>query len=522
MSHDRLMGGETEYALAARDADGHPVGQHELVNGLMAFARRTLDCSSVAPCNRFLGNGCLLCVDPTAHLEWSSAECISPHDAVRYLRAGDLIVQRLVDAFARARGFASTFCSRCNVDYLSSTSWASHESYAHRGNPGLLPEQLVPFLASRVVYAGAGGWDPLLPGLRFTLAPRARFTEETVGLDSQCLRPIFHLKHESLSTTGTHRLHVLCGESLCSDVASLLRFGATALVVAIVEAGDTPGAGLAMCAPVDAYRTMAGDASCRAPVRLRDGRACTAIELQRCYLEAVERRLDDGWLPAWAGQVCALWRQTLNDLETDSPRVATSLDWAIKRGVFERLLRRLGIEWAALDAWNTLLERARMMEVPGLYEALTPGDTRANHAPLDPGAIETLAPVARQEGLDIRGLPAFLAARRAAFEIDMRFGELGNAGVFTALDRAGVLTHTVEGIDNVEAATEQPPRGTRATLRGDVVRRLSEARTRYRAEWTRIVDLDGSRVLDLGDPFETVERWIPLPIESAVASGEGP
>lgn len=44
-------------------------------------------------------------------------------------------------------------------------------------------------------------------------------------------------------------------------------------------------------------------------------------------------------------------------------------------------------------------------------------------------------------------------------------------------------------------------------VRGHVVRRLTEDGTRYRAEWTRVVDVDHKRVLDLGDPFEADERW---------------
>ena len=42
------------------------------------------------------------------------------------------------------------------------------------------------------------------------------------------------------------------------------------------------------------------------------------------------------------------------------------------------------------------------------------------------------------------------------------------------------------------------------------MRRLTKEKIRYRAEWTRIVDVDHRRVLDLGDPFETEERWSAL------------
>ncbi len=83
----------------------------------------------------------------------------------------------------------------------------------------------------------------------------------------------------------------------------------------------------------------------------------------------------------------------------------------------------------------------------------------------------------------------------------MRFSELSERGVFNVLDRAGVLDHRVDGVDDIAAAMDTPPRDTRAAVRGEVVQRLTEAKTRSRAEWTSVTDLDHTRVLDLGNPF---------------------
>ena len=52
---------------------------------------------------------------------------------------------------------------------------------------------------------------------------------------------IFHTKNESLSMKGYHRLHLLCGESLCSERATWLKIGITALIVAMIEGGGRPG-----------------------------------------------------------------------------------------------------------------------------------------------------------------------------------------------------------------------------------------------------------------------------------------
>jgi proteasome accessory factor A len=99
----------------------------------------------------------------------------------------------------------------------------------------------------------------------------------------------------------------------------------------------------------------------------------------------------------------------------------------------------------------------------------------------------------------------------------MRFGELSGRGIFRTLDAAGVLAHRVPGVDPT-GAVDTAPDDTRAHVRAAVVRRLTAARTRYRAEWTRIVDLDHERQLDLGDPFELEERWAHMPQPSERAS----
>ena len=51
------------------------------------------------------------------------------------------------------------------------------------------------------------------------------------------MRPLFHTKNEALSGVGTHRLHVACGESLCSQTANVVRFGSTALVLWLLMRG---------------------------------------------------------------------------------------------------------------------------------------------------------------------------------------------------------------------------------------------------------------------------------------------
>jgi hypothetical protein len=500
------MGGETEYAISARHRNGQVIPQGRLLARCWEHARLTLGYSSASTRGRFLRNGGLIYLDAGLHLEWGSPETTSPFEVVRYLAAGDRIVHDVVRSFAAASDdVAEIFCSRANVDYVSQTLWAAHESFRFQGDSADLPGQLIPFLASRVLL-GAGGWDVRSPALRFTLSPRAHFISRLADRDSQHVRPLFHTKDEPLGPPGDHRLHVACGESLCSQRANVLRFGTTALVLALVERGVRPGDDLALVSPITAVQRFATDPTCQATVPLVSGDSLTAIGLQRRYLECVEAHVDALPFP-WAGEVCALWRETLDDLEAGGSRAAGWLDWAIKRRLFVRCLDRRGIPWAALSGWHTVFRHLQRRLANGASDV-----GAFNWAfVLNPTArireqMDRLTPVLERRGLSWDDLPALARARQEVFELDARFGALGEDGVFDALDRAGALNHRVRDLDVADAVLN-PPQDTRARIRGDVVRRLSEEGTVYAAEWTSVYDKDRNRELLLSDPLTTEEYW---------------
>ena len=123
--------------------------------------------------------------------------------------------------------------------------------------------------------------------------------------------------------------------------------------------------------------------------------------------------------------------------------------------------------------------------------------------------VRRLTPYVRQHGLAWERLPAFIALRHELFEIDTRFGQLGDTSIFAALDRAGVLAHRVPGVGDVEHAMEHPPAGGRAHLRGRYVRELSGAEERYTCDWHGVWDHAASRMIDLGDPFASAADWQP-------------
>jgi hypothetical protein len=209
-------------------------------------------------------------------------------------------------------------------------------------------------------------------------------------------------------------------------------------------------------------------------------------------------------MPSWAAEACRRWRAVLERLGRGPQAVSTELDWAIKLALYRDLAERRGVDWESLPHWNQAMRALR----PVYGDPVPSTTTLARRGAL--GHIrEQVASLLRRRGLDWRGFDAFVALRAQLFEVDTRFAQIGENGIFESLDRAGVLDHGVEGIGDVAAALETPPAVGRARLRGEYVRRLAGDGGRYVCDWASLRDLTGRRRLDLGDPFATRAEWRP-------------
>lgn len=504
---ERLFGIETEYAVGSEGA-----GRTRALAALMQRVRKEFPCLPDEMLHGvFLGNASRFYVDRGGHPEMTTPECAHPRDVVRYLRAGEAILLRLA---------RRTALFRSNVDYAGArSSWASHESYMHRADLRALPRRMIPHFVSRLVYTGAGGFVNVSPGLRFTLSPRVAHLEVPQSSESTGHRGIFHDKNEPLAGNGWSRLHVLCGESLYSETATFLRVGATALVVALAEAGLSPGASVDLAAPVSAMQAYAADPTCRARAATRDGRQVSAVDVQHAYLELAERHAGADFMPPWAGEVCARWRATLDDLADGGAQAALSLDWAIKRRVYDDHLRRRGVTWTEVEAWNGVVQRlSDALAFERREDWLLDADVVLSPASPIRDAVKKLTPKLRRLGLAWDGLAPFLRLRNELFEVDTRFGQLGAGGLFAALDASGLLRQQIDGTDDVAAAVETPPPVPRAQVRGRLVRELSGCAEhgRYVCDWDGVWDREEELCVDLSDPFTATSEWRPWADDGAM------
>lgn len=510
----RLFGIETEYAISALGRAGAPLNQDLLVEELVARAREGLPHLPCGARGMFLSNGARFYIDCGLHPELATPECLDPWDAVRYVAAGERTLARLarrIEAGPSGIDVSQVLLGRSNVDYSGSGStWGCHESYLHRASPEALATQLIPHLVSRVIYTGAGGFNPSSPGLEFTLSPRSAYINTVKSHDSVSSRGIVHTRNETLSGAGYNRLHIIFGESLCSQTAVWLKVGVTALIVAMVEGGLSPAEGVTLAAPLEALRAVAGDPTCKTEVRLSGGRYASAVAIQRHYLAQAETHRRAGFMPPWAGDVCERWRAVVDRLARAPYSLAGTLDWAIKQPLYAERLRRWNFTWESLSDWNLLLARIRIaLKTTEYADKAVPLDLLFGASSPIQGEIKNLSRFVRERGLSWDDLKQYLRMRQELFEVDTLFGLLCETGIFEALDRAGVLEHRVPGISQaeIEGAMSHPPAGGRARLRGEAVRRIAAADGTGTCDWTGVWDARACRRLDLLDPFESVERW---------------
>jgi tetratricopeptide (TPR) repeat protein len=459
MSEPALFGVETEYAFLAERANGgrNSSLHRSIVSELFPMALERLEALPATFGNGlFLANGSRFYLDAGNHPEFCTPECMTPEEYVRWLLAGERILSDLIGEVGKAYPDLRLALFRCNVDYSGSgATWGCHESFSISTDQESLGAALIPHLVSRIVITGAGGFDnlsaevernghaALTTGARFLISPRVPHFKDTAMWSPGSPRALIHNRRESLSRRGLDRLHLMCGESLCGQLGNYLKLGCTALVIKLAEARPPELESLAFINPLDAMDLYSADPTCTAEAPLRDGRSLTAIQVQRVYLEACEEAAAKELLPEWAPETCRRWRRVLDQLEQGPEAVATQLDWAIKLALF-----------------------------------------RSRAEVTDSGNIQK----------------AKLA------EIDTRFGQIGADSVFGALDASGALDHRIVYLGSVDAAMTHAPTGGRADAGGRAIAELARS-SNGSANWDRVMDDNGHRVLGLSDPFDSTPQW---------------
>ena len=388
MAIPKVCGIETEYGIVVRNAELNAVTASSLlINAFLGRsntrtawdffdeqpgndARGLLLGEILAPevethlVNTVLTNGARYYVDH-AHPECSTPECRTPSEVVRYDRAAEEIMRLSMErAVALLPAGGEVVVYKNNSDGKGN-SYGCHENYlVDRGVPfGRLVSQITPHFVTRQVFAGAGKVGCESPGsmpgdIAYQLSQRADFFEEEVGLETTLKRPIVNTRDEPHCDPAKYRrLHVIVGDANMSEVATFLKVGTTAIVLAMIE-DDALGDDLTLAHPVTAIRQVSNDPSLKATIALGNGKRITALDLQWRLLERARTWADRHGLDSVTvddgKRILEEWESVLTGLEHDPNDVADVVDWVAKKRLVDGYAQRHNV--APTDARLKLID----------------------------------------------------------------------------------------------------------------------------------------------------------------------
>src|SRR5947208_3762057 len=298
MAIRKVCGIETEYGIVLRGvSESNPVTASSLlINAYVSQQNRKVEWDfedespgrdargfaregAMAPevethlVNAVLTNGARYYVDH-AHPEFSTPECADARQCVRFDKAGERILARSMQAALQVLPNGHDIVVYKNNSDRKGNSYGTHENYLmDRAVPfARIVQHVMPHFISRQIYTGAGKvGSEVLTGdaqIPFQLTQRADFFEEEVGLETTLKRPIVNTRDEPhADAQKSRRLHVIVGDANLCEVATLLKVGTTAVVLAMIEDGFIDK-DLMVSAPVAAMRTVSHDPELRATVEL--------------------------------------------------------------------------------------------------------------------------------------------------------------------------------------------------------------------------------------------------------------
>ena len=294
---------------------------------------------------------------------------------------------------------------------------------------------------------GAGKVLQTPRGAVYCVSQRAEHIWESVSSATTRSRPIINTRDEPHADAERfRRLHVIVGDSNMSETTTLLKVGATDLVLRMIEAGAILRDDLVLDNPIRAIREVSHDMTGRSRIRLANGRDMTALEIQYEYLNRAKDFTDSSGLDAISKRVLETWERALGAIETGNlDLIAREIDWVTKYQLIERY--------------------------------------RARH-----------------------DLP--LSSPRVA-QLDLAYHDVRRGrGLYYLLQRDGAVDRVARDLDIFEAKSV-PPQTTRAKLRGEFIRRAQEKRRDFTVDWVHLkLNDQAQRTVLLKDPFSSVDERV--------------
>ena len=237
--------------------------------------------------------------------------------------------------------------------------------------------------------------------------------------------PIVNTRDEPHADAQKYRrLHVIVGDANLSEVATFLKVGTTALVLAMIEDDVLPPRPRARRARCRRCARCPTTSRCASRSSWPTARRITALEIQWELLDRARKYAEDRGprgrrRGGRAEQSCAAGRHVLTGLESDPMSLADQLDWVAKYRLLDGYRERHGLDWddARLAAMDLQYHDLRPEQV-----AVRPARPRAARRPTTRSTAAMTEPPDRHPGLLPGQVPPAVGRRH-------RGRQLGLAGV---------------------------------------------------------------------------------------------
>jgi len=287
-------------------------------------------------------------------------------------------------------------------------------------------------------------------GAVYCVSQRAEHIWEGVSSATTRSRPIINTRDEPHADAERYRrLHVIVGDSNMSETTTMLKVGATDLVLRMLEHG-TVMRDMTLENPIRAIREISHDPTGRKTVKLANGRELSALEIQTEYLERASdfarRRglLDDP--TSIHSRVVDLWTRSVSAVSSgDLSPIEREIDWVIKLRLLERYMAKNDMD----------LSNPRIAQLDLAYHDIT-----------------------------------------------------RSRGLYYLLESRGAVARVTRDLD-VFSAKSVPPQTTRAKLRGDFIKRAQERRRDFTVDWVHLkLNDQAQRTVLCKDPFRSVDERV--------------
>lgn len=469
----RIFGIETEFGIRYIPRGLGPLAPEEAARKLFKPVVDTWRSSNV-----FLPNGGRLYLDVGSHPEYATAETASVRDALIQDKAGEFLFNDLVNQAQdqlEAEGFdGQIYLFKNNVD-SAGNSFGSHENYMleRKVEFARLVRSLIPFLVSRQIMVGAGKTHPAGPpqwGGRplsakpgepsFSFSQRADYIWEGSSTATTRARPIINTRDEPHADASLYRrLHVINGDSNMSQATTLLKLGATDLVLRMLE-DYFPLQNFEIKDTATALRVISHDLTGTATFTLADGSETNALTMQRHYLESARQFVEHkGSHHQDVPYILDLWERTLKALETGQlSLIDTEIDWAIKKKLLDVYINRGASGYDDPKIQQLDLAYHDIDPARGVFGLLSAKGRVAELVQHEQVAKAATDPPATRAALRGR----FISAARAAgepFTVDWVHLKLNNAPHHTVMCKDPFATES-QSLDELLAQLPAPAQGT--------------------------------------------------------------